>query len=180
MKKFLLVLVIFAVVSGATFAMDLMSYPPPVDGGNIMIDAGLGLRTTLYSGAKWKIPPLFLHVEYALPVGVPISVGGFFTISKYGTKWTSYNWAWTDMTFGARGNWHWGFDVSWLDFYTGLSLGYTYSKWDKDNWTGTDYSYGGFYYAFQAGAHFYFTNNIGAMLEVGYPYWIKAGVAFKF
>jgi hypothetical protein len=41
-------------------------------------------------------------------------------------------------------------------------------------------SYGGFDSGFQAGAHFYFRNNIGLVLESGYPFALKAGVALKF
>ena len=37
-----------------------------------------------------------------------------------------------------------------------------------------------FFWAFQVGSHFYFTRNIGAVVETGYPYWIKAGIAVKF
>jgi len=182
MKKIILVLLVLAVVGGSAFAFDVMSYPPPVTGGNIMLDAGLGLRGTGYSGASWKIPPLFIQAEYALPVGVPISVGGMFTICQYGYDYYSWTWKWTDMTFAARGNWHWGFDVSWLDFYTGLALGYTYSRWDDNGWSGSGskYDYSGFFFSAQAGAHFYFTKMIGVMAEIGYPYWIKAGIAFKF
>lgn len=181
MKKLLLVLVILAVVGGSAFAIDWMSYPPPVEGGNILIDAGLGLRGMGHSSAKWSIPPLFVQVEYALPVGVPISVGGIFSLYQYGWKGTGWEYTWTNMDIAARGNWHFGFDISWLDFYAGLSLGYTVSTLKvKPSSYPTIASYDGFYYAGQVGAHFYFTPNIGAMAEAGYPYWLKVGVAFKF
>ena len=183
MKKILLALVIFMIVSVSVFAdFDILSYPPPVKGGNIMIDAGLGLRGVGYSGAKWNIPPIFVQVEYALPVQVPISVGGLFAMYQYGYKWSStYKWTWTDMTIAARGNWHWGFDISWLDLYTGISLGYTISKWKSEpSWSGSVSDYSGFYFGGQAGAHFYFTKNIGLDVEFGAPYWLKAGIALKF
>ena len=185
MKKILLTLLIFAIFGGLAFAeFDPLSYPPPVKGGNILADAGLGFRSTGYSSAKWKIPPIFIQAEYALPVGVPISVGGMFTICSYGYDYNwgrKYSWKWTDMTFAARGNWHWGFDIDWLDLYTGIAIGYLYSKWDSDGiGSGWDYDYSGVFFAFQGGAHFYFTDFIGAVVEVGYPYWIKAGVALKF
>jgi hypothetical protein len=180
MKKIILVLVVFVVVTGFAFAeVDILSFPPSVEGGNIMIDVGLGLRGLGYSGASWKIPPLFAQVEFALPVGVPISVGGMVAFYQY--SYSTLDWKWTDMTFAVRGNWHWGLDIKWLDLYSGVSLGYTYSKWSGSSYwgyRGTDYS--GFYYAVQGGAHFYFTKYLGAVAEVGYPYWIKAGLALKF
>jgi hypothetical protein len=180
MKKIILSLLVFAVITGSAFAeFNILSFPPPVEGGNIMIDLGVGLRATEYNGAKWKIPPLFAHVEYALPVGVPISVGGMFAFYQYGYDFWGYSWKWTDMNFAIRGNWHWGLDVKWLDLYTGLSMGYTYSIWSGSNSYGSS-NYSGFFYAVQGGAHFYFTKYFGAIAEVGYPYWIKAGLAFKF
>jgi len=185
MKKIVMVLLVLAVVGGSVFAFDPMSYPPPVKSGNVMLDLGIGLRSTGYSNANWKIPPLFVQAEYALPVGVPISVGGLFTISSYGYKWGPSNgnadWTWTDLTFAGRANWHWGFDVKWLDLYTGLSLGYTSSTYKSSNSaydTGTNYS--GFFFAGQLGAHFYFTNSVGVVAEFGYPYWFKVGLALKF
>ena len=186
MKKIVLVLLVLAIVGGSAFAMDILSYPPPVQGGNILLDLGVGLRGVGYSGAKWHIPPLFAQVEFALPVGVPISVGGMFTISKFGTTWNwshdeKYEWSWTDITVAGRANWHWGFDINWLDFYTGLSMGYIIEKFNSEpKWTEEEYSYGGFFYAIQVGAHFYFTKLIGVVAEFGYPYWFKAGVALKF
>ena len=181
MKKLMLVLVILAVIGGAVFAFDPMSYPPPVEGGNIMVDAGIGLRGMGYSGSSWIIPPLFVQAEYALPVGVPISVGALFTIEKFGYNWTpSDKWTWTDITIAGRGNWHFGFDIDWLDFYAGISLGYTIDTFSSSGGSSWGTSYGGFFWSGQVGAHFYFTKMIGAMVEAGYPYWIKAGVAIKF
>lgn len=184
MKKICLVLLVLLVAGGAVFANDLLQYPPPLKGGNLLVDAGLGLRSTGYSGASWKIPPLFAQVEYALPVGVPISVGGMFTICQYGYdyRWSGsrYSWKWTDMTFAARGNWHWNIDVNWLDLYTGIAIGYTYSKWDDGGWSGSSYDYSGVFFSGQVGAHFYFTKMVGVMAEIGYPYWFKAGIALKF
>jgi hypothetical protein len=180
MKKFLLIFVVLAFVAGSAFAdFNILSFPTPVEGGDIMIDLGLGLRG-ITSGGKWVVPPIFASVEYALPVGVPISVGGMFAFYQYKYDWYGYyggwyHYKWTDMVFAVRANWHWGLDVKWLDLYTGLSLGYTVSLA-----SGGGSNYSGFYYAFQGGAHFYFTKVVGAVAEVGYPFWIKAGLALKF
>jgi hypothetical protein len=40
-------------------------------------------------------------------------------------------------------------------------------------------SFGGFDFGGQVGAHFYFGNNIGLVLESGYPFALKVGVALK-
>jgi len=192
MRKLVLVIAIAAAVAAGGFAEDkgssgggfnILSFPPPVQGGNIMLDLGLGLRN--YSN-DLIIPPLFIQAEYALPVGVPISVGGIF--SFYQTGWDSgpRSHRWTELIIAARANWHWGFNVNWLDFYTGLSLGYDISiadyklngnKYDPGNLSRT---YGGFDFGFLAGAHFYISKTFGFEVETGYPYYLKAGIALKF
>jgi len=197
MRKIFLVIAIAAMVCAGVFAQskessgggfNIMSYPPPVEGGNILLDAGIGLIRGA-GGYDLKFPPLFLQVEYALPVGVPISVGGMFSVYSFGYDRSygnnKYEYRWTELVIAARGNWHWGFNVNWLDVYTGLSLGYDisiysakYNGQSLNNASGA--SYGGFYWGFQAGAHFYFTKTIGMVVETGYPYFLKAGVAVKF
>jgi len=178
MKKLLFVLLILVVIAGSAFSADLLKFPPPVKGGNVMIDAGLGYYRGGWGFGEFGIPPLFVQAEFALPVGVPISVGA-------GVSFFTYEWAnFFTMTFitpQARANWHWNLPVSWLDLYTGLGLG-----WDivSVEYKGLSRASGaassGLYFGLQVGAHFYFTRNIGAMVEFGWPYLIKGGVAFKF
>ena len=186
MKKLALLLLIAVVVGGTAFTLDLLEYPPPVEGGNILVDLGVGFGTFGASGWKVKIPPLAATVEYCLPVPVPISVGGMFSFFQYGWDYTGgHSWLYNFMVFAGRANWHWNFDVDWLDFYTGLSMGYqsfsaVYSGPDK-TWADSTYnwSYSGLYWAGQVGAHFYFTKHLGAVAEFGYPLLVKAGVALK-
>jgi len=163
MKKIALVLIIFVLVSGAVCAFDFLSYPPPVEGGNLMIDVGLGLPYPWFSYRWIRVPPIFLHVEYALPVNVPISVGGSFIFAMY-----KYYDRYADFNIAARANWHWGFNVDKLDFYTGLNVG-----WHR-------HGYWPFSPGYQVGAHFYFSKNIGLNVEHSYPYWVKVGLALKF
>jgi hypothetical protein len=183
-KKVLVLLVLLVCLSGASvFGFEILSYPPPVDGGNLLIDAGIGLAWASYGTVR--IPPIFAQVEYALPVSVPISVGGMFAFYQFGDEYKfgtkTYTETWTYVTFGARGNWHWGFDIDWLDLYSGLFLGWQIAKWDWDGgsgYTGDDISlpaFGG-----QVGAHFYFTPNVGVVAETGFPFFLKAGLALKF
>jgi uncharacterized protein YraI len=184
MKKLLLLLLILVIVGGSVFAFDILSYPPALDGGgSIMIDAGVGI--TSYGWAynwygKMSIPPIFVQVEYALPVGVPISVGGFTAFYQY--KYDGYYWTWRNnyLTIGARANWHWGFDIDKLDFYTGLWFGYRAHWYTGDHDSSYSYTLSGFDYGAQVGVHFYFTPVFGAMVETGYPFLIKTGVALKF
>lgn len=183
MKKLVLVFVVLAAISGTAAAIDLLQYPPPVKGGNVLIDLGIGFSGAYGTGGggSLRIPPLFATVEYALPVNVPISVGGTFAFWQYGYNAWSIDWRYTYMSIGARGNWHWAFDVKWLDFYTGLFLGYLVFLYDYDGtYTGPSPNYSRFDAGLQAGAHFYFTEKVGAVVEFGYPIYAKAGVALKF
>lgn len=188
MKKLFLFLLVLAIGCGSVFAFDITKYPPPISGGNVMLDAGIGLRLIGYGNGKMKIPPLFVQVDYALP-NIPITLGGHASYYQYAwdTGSATYKWtySWNFLTLLFRANWHWGFDVSWLDLYSGLNLGYQIFWEDvsyPSGYTGgtTSYNYGGFDWgATIIGARFYFTPKIGAMVELGYP-GLRAGVTFKF
>jgi len=184
MKKSLLFFFIFLMAVGFAFSADLMDYPPPLEGGNILIDAGIGYAFASGAGASIKFPPVVLSVDYCLP-SVPISVGGLAGFYQYTWEFPSLSWTstWTYATFGARANWHWNIDVKWLDLYTGAFFGYTYFSWhsDKDPYPGyVAPSYGGLDFGGQAGAHFYFSKHFGAVAELGYPFVAKVGLALKF
>ena len=193
MKKGLLVLLVFTVVAGSAFAdFDFWSFPPPVQAGSIMVDAGLGLRALVgdLEGHEMSFPPLFAQIDYALTVGFPISVGGGITVGRWEYEidigWGyRYGWTLTYIPPHIRANWHWGFDVPWLDLYTGLSLGFDIASMRINENIGGGFDGRGaggsrIFFGIQAGAHFYFTENVGAMVETGYPFWLKAGVALKF
>jgi hypothetical protein len=81
MNKSFLLLLVFLVIGGSAFAFDILSYLPPVGSGNVMVDAGIG--STLGDYGTISIPPIFLNVEYALPVNVSVSVGGFGAFYRY-------------------------------------------------------------------------------------------------
>jgi hypothetical protein len=186
MKRLLLLLIVFIIGSAGAFAFDILSYPPPVSGGNILVDVGLGFTGAEYGSIS--VPPLRLSAEYALPVGVPISVGGFFAFHR--NAYDSYvgEWAWNHFTIAGRANWHWGFNVSWFDLYTGIMLGYQINTFSFDGKAGYTGSYwedlyaddSHFLFSFQLGSHFYFTKTLGAFVEFGYPYWANVGLALKF
>ena len=186
MKKFILVLFVLAAFGGSLFAFDLLQYPPSLDGGDLLIDIGAGFGS--FGASNWdvKIPPLAVSVEFCIPAGIPLSIGGMFSFFQYGWESSSHSWTYDFMVFAGRANWHWNFDVSLLDFYTGISLGYqsfssAYSGPDQA-WANTQYNwnYGGFFWAGQLGAHFYFTKHFGLLAEIGYPIWAKAGLSLKF
>jgi len=170
---------------GFAFSVDLMEYPPPLEGGNILVDAAVGYAIMSAVGATLKFPPVVASAEYCLPTGVPISIGALAGFYQYEMKYPLYSWVetWTLATFGARANWHWNIDINWLDLYTGAFVGYTYFSWSSDLPPSLGYIqpyYGGLDFGGQVGAHFYFAKHIGVVFELGYPFAAKVGLALKF
>jgi len=183
MKRVLLFLLVFLMAVGFAFSADLMDYPPPLNGGNILVDIGVGYTFPDAASAIIKIPPIIASAEYCLP-SVPISVGALIGFYQYEWDSVSYGWGvetWTYATFDARANWHWNIDASWLDLYTGALLGYTYfnSSYSRP-YLYAELKYGGLEFGAQAGAHFYFSEHFGVVAELGYPFIAKVGLTLKF
>ena len=160
--------------------------------GDKVINVGLGIGSTLYSGTGYKtsLPPLSASFEVGVTELGPgiIGVGGYFGISSY--KWedsyggTTYGWKYSNIIIGARGNYHYSFAEK-LDTYAGLMLGYNIlNSKETGNWpSGYDYSANSssFIWAFYVGGRYYFSDSFAAMLELGYGIaWLNIGVAFKF
>jgi len=189
MKKRVFVFLVLAVIAaGGVFALDTdwwKSYAPGIEESIILVNAGIGLGVLPY---KLSLPPISASVEYKLPIKLPISVGGYFGVAGYKEDYGLGNYSGTMIGIGARGAWHFNFLKN-LDTYVGLNLGWmiwneTYewtNSWDNKTYT-DDYDYSTFYYAFNIGARYFFTKNIGAYLEVGYsPISIASlGLALKF
>jgi hypothetical protein len=178
------------VLCGSLSAFDIMSYPPSVEGGNIIVEAGAGISASTYSNWTGVIPPLFVDVDYLLPK-IPLSVG-------LGVSYSSYHWEYgskkdaaifeTLLPIMLRAMWHWGFNTSRLDFYTGFTAGYQlaflggedYKDLKDAGWDSFIKSNAGFYYSFGLGLRYYFgeAKKFGLKLEAGYPM-TKLGLSVK-
>jgi len=187
MKRVLLFLLVLGFIGGSAYSADIMQYPMPLDGGNVLLDIGLGLALSSNPDMSIGIPPIVLSAEYCLPP-IPLSVGGLIGLYQYKRSFAgaydSHSWTWTYVTLGGRANWHFNFfDLNWLDLYAGLFAGYTSIRFsstrggDKNDYDNLN---DGLNIGLQAGAHFYFTDRIGAVAELGYPFVVKAGLALKF
>jgi hypothetical protein len=177
-KKGLLVLVLVAVIAGGAFAEWYNSYAPGIDNSKVLINAGIGFG---FSGTySMGIPPLSLSADFRLPIKVPITLGGIVGFSTWG--WESGSGAWlvdvtyTNIAFGLRGAYHFNF-VKNLDVYAGLTLGWVVQTASVEY--GSAYNVAGavkpshdgvsfFLYGFNIGGRYFFTNNIGVYLELGY------------
>ncbi len=185
MKKLSL---LFVVVS--FFFIQLAGQEPTFSKGDKVLNLGLGLGSTLYSGTYYKsqIPPLSASFEVGvadniLEKGV-IGVGGYIGYSSYKYKYSGWGWKYSNMIIGVRGNFHYPL-VDKLDTYTGLLLGYNIAS-SKEFGTailGYDYdtSSGGPAYAWFVGARYYFKDTFAVMAELGYGItYLNLGVSLKF
>ena len=159
--------------------------------GDKVINIGLGLGTTLYSGTGYSstIPPISLSAEFGVKdefIGkANLGIGGYLGIAgseyKFSMLGSEYGWKYTYIIVGARGVLHYPL-VDKLDTYGGLQLGYNVvSASEFGNVpNGISASSGGVGFAGFIGARYYFTEKIGAMAELGYGIsYLNIGLAIK-
>lgn len=183
MKKVLVLVVV------ACFSMtQLFAQESTFNKGDKVLNLGLGLGSTLYSGFgnKSLIPPLSASLEAGIVDNIidkgVIGIGGYLGYSSYKWESGSYGYRYSNIIIGPRGTFHYPL-VDKLDTYAGLMLGYNVvsSKWIG---TGTPYGSatgGGFVSAFFLGGRYYFSDNMAAMLELGYGVaYLNLGIALKF
>ncbi len=156
----------------------------PVRLGTWIINAGIGPGTHYFGNGAGFGPALKASFEtgmWDLGPGI-ITLGGEATFSffshHYGQDW---NESWLNFIFGARGAWHYGWDVEGLDTYGGIPLGIGFSAHIWDDHPGNSgytpvYPYAGIFF----GASYFFNNSFGINGEVGYnSTYANIGVVYK-
>ncbi|MCX6148970.1 MAG: hypothetical protein NTX22_00430 [Ignavibacteriales bacterium] len=135
-------------------------------------------------------PPLIAGFQYGILKN--ISVGGIIGYSSSSDKWgdDSYGWeyTYTYIFIGARGEYHFLENVEKLDLYAGVTLGYDIvtasSKVHGNNNYGYNGSSASASYALtgiHGGVRYYVSPQFAVWGEVGYGVsLISGGVAFKF
>jgi hypothetical protein len=189
MKKIVFFLFAFAV------ATSLMAQNNNFAQGDKVLNVGIGIGSTLYAGTGYtsKVPPVSVSLEFGFKddfldvQDLSLGLGGYFgyTSSKWESSWGGGVWGWeySSIIIGPRGTLHYPF-VDNLDTYTGLMIGYNIvsSKSYGTSFLG-DYSVSasGIAWSYYLGARYYFTDNIAAMVELGYGIaYLNLGVALKF
>lgn len=156
--------------------------------GDKVLNASLGIGSTLYSGTYYKsqVPPLSASLEFGVVDNViekgVVGVGPYVGYSSYKYQYSSWGWKYSNLIIGARGNFHYPL-VDKLDTYTGLLIGYNVvtSKEFGDPIGLDTYSAGGLTWSWFIGGRYYFKENLAAMLELGYGIaYLNIGVAVKF
>jgi hypothetical protein len=172
-------------------SLTLSGNAQPFVTGDKVINVGLGIGSTLYSGAGYKsgLPPVSASFEYGLMELGPgiLGIGGYLGLSTY--KWEStfsgstYGWKYSNVIIGARGYYHYNF-IEKLDTYGGLLLGYNIvSSKETGDWPfGIDYTANSssVAWSFFIGGRYYFTDSFAVMAELGYGIaWLIIGVSLK-
>jgi hypothetical protein len=190
-KKIVLVVVLAAIGAGGLFALNWQAFPAPIKEGDVMISPGIGLGTPLHG--NMVIPPISASFDYALPVGLPFTIGALagFTTSEYKRDYVagvnSYTYDYTGIAIAGRFGYHPDLGVKNLNISANIALGYYIYKanatydgtWSMNKPDPDDYSR--LYLGFNLGARYFFTKNIGAFLELGYSAMslVTAGATFK-
>lgn len=157
--------------------------------GDKVVNIGIGLGSSLYTGNYYTgtVPPISVSFEKGIKDNVlekgVIGVGGYLGYSSYKYEYLDWGYKYSNIIFGARGTFHYPL-VDKLDTYTGLLLGYNLvtGKEFGDWGTGTPYnvSSGGMVWSWYVGGRYYFSDKIGAMVELGYGIsYLTLGISLK-
>jgi hypothetical protein len=158
--------------------------------GDKLINAGLGIGATWYSGSYYKttLPPIFISADIGFKDDIGpgvIGLGGYLGMSSYKYEWTYlYTWGWkyTSIIIGARGTYHYEL-VDNLDTYGGLLLGFniiTSKVYGDSQWVTGTASGSGLAYSFFVGGRYFISDNFGVMAELGYGIaYLSLGITLK-
>lgn len=182
MKRSLLAIAIAIMFSLSSFAQEF-------EEGDKILNLGIGFGSTTYGGSLYStaIPPVSASFEVGIKDGVldegSIGVGGYLGFSRYKWEYLSWGYNYTNLILGARGVFHYPF-MDKLDTYGGLLLGFRIvsSKEFGDAVFGYNYSAtsSGLATSLFVGGRYYFSDNLAAMLELGYGIsYINLGIALK-
>lgn len=149
---------------------------------NLSIGIGPGLQGIYGS---MDIPAI--SVGYQAGLHKNFSVGGIvgYSSSTYGYSYlnSNYEWKYSYIIIGARGEYHFTeVDLENTDLYGGVTIGYNIVSVSEPSGTIYGYSAEGSYflYGFHVGGKYYFSPTVGGFLELGYGVgYIIAGVTFK-
>jgi hypothetical protein len=169
--KFLFVVLMVAFVSSAAFGQ-------AYNKADKTLNAGVGFGGAFFTGES-TLPPISLGLQLGLED--KISVGGIVGYAGSSDKFLSYEWKYTYILIGGRGEYHF-LDSKHLDAFVGVTLGYNIVSVTAPTGFGGGYSAASsaLWYGGNAGLRYYFSPTFGLFAEVGYGIsYLTAGVALK-
>lgn len=161
--------------------------------GDIVLNAGIGIGTTLYRGSAYSstLPPVSLSGEYGLVEDfltddLTLGIGGYigFAGSKFTSRFAAQEWGYryNYTVIGGRAAVHYPL-VDQLDTYGGVMLSYNHISWREIGNAPLGVpgaASGGLGLSLYVGGRYYFSENFAAMLELGYGItYLNIGVALK-
>lgn len=178
------------------------SYSECIKEHNIIVNAGVGIDSNIFtSNSRYFIPTIGVSVEYIQPVAdLPFGFGGYLGFNASSKRAGSFNDPFSgnkidsyffknNIDIAAMANYHINPQIKNLDVYASLRLGVTldierqhYAPTPSPETNVKDSSslIPKFFGGLALGGTYYFTDLIGANLEIGYPSLVKASVSLKF
>lgn len=187
MKKALLILALSAA------ACTVRGQESTFNEGDVVINAGIGFGSTIYSGRFYSVqlPPVSVSGEYALTADfieedITLGVGGYIGYSRSRFRAgprgpNEYGWHYNYTIIGLRGALHYPL-LDDLDTYGGVMLSLNSLSSSSFGNVPADLSpeSSGVGLSLFVGGRYYFRENIAAMAEVGWGVtFLNLGVAFK-
>ena len=157
--------------------------------GDKVINLGIGLGNTLYSGSYYTrgVPPISISYEQAvkdsiLEKGV-IGIMGYVGYTSYKYDYLGWGYKYSNIIVGVGGLFHYPL-VNKLDTYAGLLLGYNISSAKEfgipSGWVYESTS-GGFVFSGFIGARYYFNDKFAVFAQLGYGVaYFTIGASLKF
>jgi hypothetical protein len=201
MKKIVIAMMMLVCLSVAqVFATDEDSkLPSSIKSGNIIANVGIGQNSLVLGerGGSLVVPPLSLSVEYALPIGIPLSVGATIGVATSkqsgGSGDAKFIHTWSVFSLGAKVAYHFNWAIRGLDAYTALTLGANILSANSD-YNESYFSGEGaikpsagddatsFLFGLEIGARFFFNSHFGVFIEEGFNTftYLRSGLVFKF
>ena len=191
-KKGLMVLALAVLTAGGVFAQTTWwnSYAPAVADNKMFVNAVVGFGPT--GGWDMGVPPVSASVDFKLPIPAPITLGAMTSFSTWrrtdNLADDKIDATYTNIGLGLQGKYHFNF-IEKVDAYAGFTIGYVMQnsevKYSSEYASGNDGSYEGanfLLYGVSIGAHYFFSDFIGAYLELGYSplQYLGVGISRKF
>jgi hypothetical protein len=179
MKRISTIISLFSLFFFSTLQVQAQQPFEPMEEGAWMVNAGIGLGKI--DGVSGFNLPAGFAFRASIQKGMwevgpgTVSLGGEAGMVFNSTSVLDYTVRFTRFNMAPRSSYHYGWHVEGLDTYAGMALGLGFlTQTDVDTKT---YFYGSVY----LGCSYFFNNNLGINVEVGYgTTFTQVGVVYRF
>jgi len=178
--------IVLAVFGVCLITTQLAAQRVPFGKGYTVVNLGVGLGSTWYSGTYYhtRLLPLSASVEFGLADYVlekgAIGAGPYIGYTTLKNEYNDGGYNYSMVLMGLRGNFHYPL-VDNLDTYASLFLGYNIISSEGFGIPAGPPESGGLRTAFYVGGRYYFMETLAFMAEIGYGIsYLNVGIAFTF